>query len=177
MIRGIFAITLGVVLLFLPDKTLPMLGNFMGFFWLMSGFLSIRWGLSAGQGKFRLPVVAGVVGVLAGLTMLSRDLATRWVAQNTLFLVLGLVIFLTGLTHMIDGFQKGERKQGRSWSSFILGVFEVVLGGALAITPLEIDLTVYIAASVWALLGGFILIGDALRIRRLKEQKVRLATD
>ena len=42
LFRGLMAITLGLVLLFQPDKTRPMLGNFMGMFWLASGIISLR---------------------------------------------------------------------------------------------------------------------------------------
>jgi len=46
LIRGLLAISLGPILLFQPDKTGPILGNFMGMFWLASGIISIRWGAS-----------------------------------------------------------------------------------------------------------------------------------
>ena len=44
LVRGLLAIGLGVVLIFQPDKTRPMLVNFMGMFWLVSGIISLRWG-------------------------------------------------------------------------------------------------------------------------------------
>jgi uncharacterized membrane protein HdeD (DUF308 family) len=46
LIRGILAVSLGVMLVFQPEKTRPMLGNFMGMFWLVSGIFSLRWGAS-----------------------------------------------------------------------------------------------------------------------------------
>ena len=45
MVRGALAIFLGLALFFLPDKkSRPMLANFMGFYWLVSGVVSLRWG-------------------------------------------------------------------------------------------------------------------------------------
>lgn len=41
-VQGILAIGLGAVLLFQPDRTLPMLANFMGLYWLTSGVISLR---------------------------------------------------------------------------------------------------------------------------------------
>ena len=43
-LRAGLAITLGVALIFLPDKTRPILTNYMGIFWLMTGLMSLRWG-------------------------------------------------------------------------------------------------------------------------------------
>ncbi len=75
LIRGMFAIILGVALLFQPDKTRPLLVSFMGMFWLGSGIISLRWGVH-GERARGLSLLAGAAGVLAGLGMLSRRFAT-----------------------------------------------------------------------------------------------------
>ena len=61
-----------------------------------------------------------------------------------------------------------------SWTAFLLGVFEIVLGIMLVIEPLSLGPVVYFAASVWALLGGAILIGDAMRLRRIRQRSARI---
>ena len=73
LIRGMLAITLGVALLFWPDKARPILVNFMGMFWLVSGIVSLRWGVH-GERARGLSLLAGAAGVLAGVGMLSRRL-------------------------------------------------------------------------------------------------------
>jgi uncharacterized membrane protein HdeD (DUF308 family) len=45
LVRGLLAIALGVSLILWPDKARPMLVNFMGMFWLVSGIVSLRWGV------------------------------------------------------------------------------------------------------------------------------------
>ena len=175
LIRGMFAITLGVALLFQPDKTRPFLVSFMGMFWLMSGIVSLRWGVH-GERARGLSLLAGAAGVLAGLGMLSRLFATGFVGEDVLLSLTGLIILLTGLMHIVGGFRAGPEvsnlfSQNRkwSWTAFILGVFEIVLGVLLVIEPLGRGPLVYYVASVWALVGGVILIGNALRIRRMKQ--------
>ncbi len=171
LIRGILAISLGTALLIQPDKPRPMLGNFMGMYWLLAGVMSLRWG-AAGERARGFPVLAGIIGVLAGLGMLSRSLAPSYVAEDVFFSVLGLVIFLTGLLHIFGGFkQSAEQTRQWSWTSFFLGMFEMVLGLMLVVDPLVRDLWVYMAASIWALIGGAILISDALRLRRLSQEE------
>ena len=58
-------------------------------------------------------------------------------------------------------------------SSFILGAFEIVLGLMLIFEPMGRSLVFYLAASIWALVGGVILILDAIRIRRAAEEMVQ----
>ena len=147
-----------------------MLADFMGMFWLVSGLISLRWGVS-GQRSTGSWLVAGIIGVIAGLGMLGRGAATTSVREDVFISVLGLVIMLTGALNMFGGFRKGpDRSRQRSWSAFLLGIFEVILGIMLVIAPLERGTVVYLAASVWALVGGFILIGEAVAARRLRNQ-------
>ena len=121
-------------------------------------------------GSRGLALLAGVVGVLAGIGMLGRGLASNLIAEDVVISIVGLVIMLTGLLHMFGGF-KQDQPESRRWSltAFLLGIFEIILGVVLVISPLERGPVIYLAASVWALLGGLILIGDALRVRRMSQ--------
>ena len=172
LIRGILAVSLGAALLFQPDRALPMLGNFMGMFWLASGIISLRWG-AAGERPHRFAVLAGVIGVLAGLAMLTRGYTTNWVPEDILFSLLGLVILLTGVLHVFGGFRVGEGAH-RTWSltAFLLGAFEVVLGVMLIVEPYGRGAFFYLAVQIWALLGGLILISEAIRLRRAHQREV-----
>ena len=173
LIRGLLAISLGAILLFQPDKTRSMLGNFMGMFWLASGIVSIRWSVS-GERARRVAFLTGVIGVLAGLAMLTRGLTNAWVRQDILFSLLGVVIVLTGTLHIFGGFRVGEHAHRKwSWTSFILGAFEIVLGLMLIFEPMGRSTLFYLAASIWALVGGVILFLDAIRIRRSTEEMVQ----
>jgi uncharacterized membrane protein HdeD (DUF308 family) len=174
LVRGLLAIALGVSLILWPDKARPMLVNFMGMFWLVSGIVSLRWGVH-GERARGLSLLAGAAGVLAGLGMLSRRFTTGMVGEDVLLSVLGLILLLTGLMHMIGGFRTGavetnllSQNRRWSWTAFLLGVFGIVLGVMLVIEPMGRGPVIYFAASVWALVGGVILIGDAARNRRQK---------
>ena len=167
LVRGMLAITLGVALLIQPDKVRSFLITSMGLFWLVGGVMSIRWGLS-GKRTRGLPLLAGVVGVLAGITAISRRFLPldSLVSEILTISILGAAILLTGVMHLIGGFRTGEDASRQwSWMSFILGLFEVVLGAALIMEPLDQGLIIYFGASIWAMLGGLILIVDALRLR------------
>ena len=192
LIRGLLAVSLGVALVFQPDKARPMLVNFMGMFWLVSGIVSLRWGVR-GERARGLSLLAGAAGVLAGIGMLSRRFTQGIVGEDVLLSVMGLIILLTGVMHIFGGFRTGSvethlfsriRSRGWlrawSWTAFLLGLFEMVLGIMLVIEPLGRGPVIYFAASVWALVGGVILIGDAVRLRRQRQQaslEAEVATD
>lgn len=116
-------------------------------------------------------MIAGVIGVIAGLAMLGRPLFASWVAEEILLSLLGVIILLTGALHASGGFRK-RTTEGRewTWTSFLLGIFEIILGLNLIISPFNPDNWVYLTASIWALLGGLILIGDALYLRQLAKK-------
>ncbi|GAF69858.1 unnamed protein product [marine sediment metagenome] len=174
LFRGLFATVLGLVLLFQPEKTTPILGNFMGVFWLASGLISLRWG-SSGERARGWALLAGVIGVLAGVAMLGRTLVDNYIPQDVMISILGVVILLTGILHAFGGFQIGDNQHRKlSVTSVILGVFEIVLGTMLIIEPLGRSTFFYLAATIWALVGGFILIGDAFRLHKDAQQKSAL---
>jgi uncharacterized membrane protein HdeD (DUF308 family) len=172
--RGLFAVFLGLALIFNPDKTRPMLVNFMGMFWLASGIMSLRWGAS-GERARRFPLLAGAIGIIAGLVTLTRNVARELVSEVLVISLLGGVMILTGIIHAVGGFRTGEGAHRQwSWSSFLLGVFEIVLGVLLLVTPLEQGSPTYWVASIWAFIGAFILLGDALRIRAQRRRHAKL---
>jgi uncharacterized membrane protein HdeD (DUF308 family) len=178
LMRGMLAITLGVALIFWPDKARPILVSFMGMFWLVSGIVSLRWGVHGERAK-GLSLLAGAAGVLAGTGMLSRRFTQGMVGEDVLLSVIGLIILLTGLMHIVGGFRTGpveshlfSANRKWSWTAFLLGLFEIVLGVILVIAPMNRGPGVYFAATVWALVGGVILIGDAARQRRERQRRL-----
>ena len=172
LLRATFALSLGVALLLQTEKIRPVLANFMGIYWLLSGVLSLRWGLR-GERSRGLPLLAGVIGVLAGLAMLGRFSASSYISEEIFIFVLGAVLVLTGVMHIFGGFKTdANRRRDRHWLGVLLGVFEIVLGVLLVLVPLDQGSKAYYVASVWALLGGLILISDALAARRRHAQAV-----
>ena len=166
MFRGLFATILGLVLIIQPEKTTPILGNFMGIFWFMSGLISLRWGVS-GERARGWALLSGVIGVLTGFAMLSRRIWEEFIPHDVMLSLLGIVVLLTGILHAFGGFQVGENKHRKFFlTSIILGAFEIILGMLLIIEPLWRSTYFYLAATIWALVGGFILIGDALWLLR-----------
>lgn len=183
LLRGFFAITLGLVLIFNPEKTRVMLFNFMGLFWLTSGIILIRH-TNARFGKQtdrvlgkRTSLVLGLAGIVAGLLVISRSITRNWVREVVFFELIGAVILLTGVLHLFGEFRIGRMiKSKTTTAQKILAVFEILLGGLLIISPLEQGSIVYWIATIWALVGGGLIITDAVyqRARVHQGQKTQV---
>ena len=162
LIRGFLVVILGISLLFIPEKTKGMLFNFMGIFWLMSGIVIIRQEIH--NRGHRLVLVLGVLGVVAGIAVVTRDLTRQYLAEFWVVELLGAIILLTGIMHILGGFQiGGKAMHGRTKLSIILGFFEVILGGVFVIFQGGQSQILYTVAIIWALLGGIFLLSDAYR--------------
>ena len=172
MLRGFFAIILGLILIFNPEKTRVMLFNFMGLFWLTGGILLLRrTNVAIGDQTDRMlgrrtTLALGLVAILTGLLVISRSLTRDFVGEVVFFELLGGVILLTGVLHLFGEFRIGRVLKGeRTTAQKILAIFEIVLGMMLIISPLDQGPFVYWAATIWALVGGGLIIADALRQR------------
>jgi uncharacterized membrane protein HdeD (DUF308 family) len=130
--------------------------------------LSIRWGISGRKVK-PLSLIAGVVAVIVGVSaLLNRFRSFGYALDEVLIItILGSLLILTGLMHFIGGFRIGDREERtRTVASVLLGVFETFMGLLLILKPLERGQFIYYGAAIWALLGGFILLSDALLQRK-----------
>ena len=163
--RGGAAIIMGILLFVVPDKSSGFLFNLMGFFWLSVGLTILR----RSQDDERYPgrhtaLIAGLVAVVTGLLVVTRSFTRQWVGEDFFFLLLGTVILATGLLHMYS-----QQRLGGFWRDrqttihFLLGVFEVLLGGMLLLFPNRDQPFVYWAATAWALVYGVLAFATAVR--------------
>lgn len=161
VIRGVMAIVLGVGLALHHDRAPEALGNFMGVYWLLNGVVTFRFALTVTDRRRRIALVAGTVGIATGAVVLLANVDT-----TILLAILGVVMTLTGIVHVLGGFELAVASRRRWRPGVPLGVLEMGLGATLF---LALDLTGGIAtwlASAWAVLGGVVLVTEAIAIRR-----------
>jgi uncharacterized membrane protein HdeD (DUF308 family) len=170
-LRAGLAVVLGVALVLQPDKTRPMLVNFMGMFWLTTGLMSLRWGARNTPQRRRALFVGGL-SVLTGLLVLSRSFMRGLLDETFVIVVLAVVMILTGIIHVREGIPNvREGRRQRSRVGLLLGIFELLLGAVLLYTPLDTGPVAYWLATAWALLGGLLLFGEMLFMwRQMRRQ-------
>jgi uncharacterized membrane protein HdeD (DUF308 family) len=164
--RGIFAIALGILLL--VEKAHWNTVQYMGMFWLSIGLTSIAWARSRGRSIrwARWSLVAGILGVLAGLIALVRPIAMQFLATWVFMALIGALSIITGLAHIFGGFRtEPEDSSHWSWGSYLVGLVQVVMGAIIVIYPFGPTPAARLAGSGWCLITGVLLILDARRLR------------
>lgn len=168
--RSILALVLGMALILQPDKTRPMLVNFIGLFWLSAGLMSLRWGAS-GKPARRLSVVVAIVSIVAGAMVMARFLLINLVGVEVIVVLMSAIFIITGVVHMFEGVQTGpSHERQRSWPSALLGVFEVMIGIVLLVWREDFGPVFYAVVVLWAFISSLILMRDALRLRAARVQ-------
>lgn len=180
--RGITAVVLGAILIFNPNRSQVFLMNLMGFFWLTSGIALIRPSKNEVAYGKRTSLIMGLVGIVTGLLVVTRQVTRQWVPEIAVVELLGAAILLTGVLHMLGQFRIGgliRRKQigrRRSILSFLLGFLEIILGLLLIWSPLAYGPVAYWTATIWSLIFGGLVIGDALIQRFGKPEVTEVST-
>jgi uncharacterized membrane protein HdeD (DUF308 family) len=161
VVRGVMAITLGLALALHHNRAPAALANFMGVYWILNGMVTFRVGMAVEGTRRRVALVAGVIGVVTGAVVLLVNVETTFLLS-----ILGVVIALTGIVHLRGGFELAD-VSGRRWRPGVpLGILEVGLGTTLVLTSGAGGSLSTWLASAWAILGGVVLVSDALFIRR-----------
>ncbi len=97
--RSIFAVALGLSLIFIPERTNFLVANLIAGFWVGTGVLTIRWGIADHRSRI-LTLVTGTAAIVAGSLAYARHLLQYYVPEHSILLVLGLVSILTGVLHL-----------------------------------------------------------------------------
>jgi uncharacterized membrane protein HdeD (DUF308 family) len=110
-------------------------GQFLGIYWLFSAVLTAARALRTRWKRgSRLGLLAGKVGLAAGLQVLGRHVLEPVVSARFLLDALGVPTVLTGTLRLLEVFE-GERRTGRWWTlgGLAPGSVEIVLGAIVLV--------------------------------------------
>ncbi len=169
LIRGIVALGVGILILGWPTVGSTLFVNFLAIFWLVSGLMSLQWGLSLHQRR-GLWLVAGIVGTVVGAALLLRFAYQRYLDPAQAVRLLGALALFVGLINIFGGFRTPEMTREQSTGRVILGGFEVGLGVLLIIIDALGPVSKLLAGG-WAFVGGIVLIIQAFQMRTALKAK------
>lgn len=166
--RGLVALCLGGALL-VAGAGQSRLATFIGIYWLLGSVLTIRWVLrSRGVPGRRLGALAAGIGAVTALALLARSPIDDVVGTGVLLDLVGAGAIATGAMRLLGGFRNDQLtdEHQRKRDSMLVGALDIGLGITLILTSDATSTWVRFLAAAWGLVGGTLLLVDALRLRR-----------
>ncbi|MFV0253380.1 MAG: HdeD family acid-resistance protein [Beutenbergiaceae bacterium] len=160
MVSGAIAVLFGLLAAVWPGRTALILVVIWAIYALVDGILSLVSAFrdGAGGGMRVLLIVAGVLGVLAGIIALVNPVGSAIV----LAWVLGIWLIARGVLFIIAAFAGEEKPQ---WLLLLVGVLWIVVGILFTANPGEGVLAIALWIGLGAIAWGVILLVQGWRMR------------
>jgi uncharacterized membrane protein HdeD (DUF308 family) len=159
LLQGIAAILLGFMLLTAPAATLVTLVTFLGFYWIVSGVLSLVQMFVDRSVPWIWSFLIGITGVAAGILIVRHPLVAALTVPTVIVIVFGVEGLVMGVLELIGGFSGG------GMGSFIRGAINLLIGVLLLGAPMAAALAVPFVFAILLLVQGVALIALAFRVR------------
>lgn len=159
LLQGFAGIIIGLMLITEPGATLVALMTVLGFYWLITGVLALVQVFVDRATPWIWSLLAGLVGILAGLFVLRHPLVAALTVPTVLVIILGIQGLVIGAVQIIGGFKGG------GIGPFILGAINVLVGILLLGSPMAAALAVPLVFGVLLLIQGAGLMILAFRVR------------
>ena len=164
LFEGAMGVLFGIFFLAAGGWTIAMLVGFLGLYWLISGLISIgsifidnrKWGLKLG---------AGLLGVLAGLLILSHPIWSALLVPTALAIIVGVFGIIMGLIKIVHAFT------GAGWDEGLRGVVSLILGILLVSSPYLAPKLIPTLLGAVLFLGGLVIVFMAFRVRRGEKEQ------
>jgi uncharacterized membrane protein HdeD (DUF308 family) len=119
----------GVLLLFVPIATAAGIVTIVGVCWLVAGVISTIIALTGRESGWVWQLFGAVIGIVAGLVVLTHPLFSTLVAVEALFVILAVSILVVGGTEIIHSHSMGGA---------VLGVALVAIGLLMLVEPFHV---------------------------------------
>jgi len=158
LVQGIFSIIIGILLLTYPGATTLVIVQFIGIYWLVSGIFSLV-GIFMDRSMWGWKLFAGIIGILAGISIMQHPLWSTFMLPTVLVIFLGVDGLIIGVVGLIAAFRGG------GWAAGILGALSMLFGLLLLGSPFIAALALPWLYGILGLAGGIAAIFAAIRQR------------
>ncbi len=170
MLKGIFLLITGLVLLIFPRATLATLIFIMGIYWLIDGVSIIVNSVKERKehSAWGWGIFTGILGTIAGLVVLSRPMLTSVLTTTFLMWFLGISAMIYGFSGLITGLRlpKSTGKTSMIWG----GIFSVLFGVIIISSPYMSAITLVYAIGIIAVIGGISILIVASKMKKRIEE-------
>ncbi len=163
LFRGIILLLFGVFLITVPGLVLSSLVLFFGLYWFAHGVFSLI-GLFAKRASAHrgLLLLDAVIGILAGIFVLSHPLFTAFLIPTAIVAILAILGISMGSINLFQGIKGGGA------GITILGIINIFFGVFLLLHPALVAMFASflpITAGILGIIGGIALVVNALSVR------------
>ena len=167
-LRGVAAVLFGLIALVWPTITLLALVVLFGAYVLVDGLIALAVAAFGGRGAMGRRgwlVFEGITGIIMGV------LTFAWPDITTLVLLWFIAAWalVTGALEIVAAIRLRREIEGE-WLLGLGGALSVLFGILLAIWPATGALALVIIIGAYAIVFGVVLVGLALRLRRLQRE-------
>lgn len=161
LVRGILLIVFGLMMLSWPGRSLLVLIQVMGAYWLVGGVFDLVEGIVGRPERSRLwMILGGVLSMIAGFLVMGHPVISGLMASTFLVYFMGIAALAVGITQILAG-----REGKRSLGSLILGILTVIFGVIVLLNPLVTQAVIILVLPFWALTAGVLGIVTSLILR------------
>ncbi len=158
LIQGIAALILGAYLIMVPAKTVVVLVQFLGWYWLFSGIFSLI-SLFMNRESWGWTLFSGILGILAGSMVIGSYISGAIIVTATFILIIGIQGIIAG------GFGIYAAFKGAGWGAGIMGALSILFGFLIIANPV-ISMTVLpFVVGIFAVVGGIAAIIMAFKAK------------
>src|SRR5215217_5826164 len=158
LVEGILLALFGLLLLAAPGASLFFMVQLLGLYLFIAGIFRII-GIFINSSSWGLKLVAGVLCLIAGLTVLRHPLWSTIMAPAALVVFVGFLAMLQGAAGLVVTFQGG------GWGMGVLSVLGILFGLILVINPLIGVAALPLVLGFFMLVGGVGAVVQAFRMR------------
>ncbi|WP_276483256.1 HdeD family acid-resistance protein [Paraflavitalea pollutisoli] len=170
LLRGLFAVILGIIALLMPGVTFTTLIIFLGAYMFIDGIFSVAAAISARKSNdaWGWMLTGGILSIIIGIITFRNPFVT---GAALIYLVAFWAIAI-GLLEIIVAIRLRKVIKGEAWYIFA-GILGILFGVLLLSNPIAGAITITFIFSFYALVMGFILLSLALRLRKRHREATR----
>jgi uncharacterized membrane protein HdeD (DUF308 family) len=158
LIEGIALIIIGVLLLSYPGRTLLIIIQILGIYWIISGIFQLI-SMFMDHKAWGWKLFAGLLGIVAGIVVLGSPMWSSVIVLATMVIIMGIQGLVYGGIGLYQAFKGG------GWGQGILAAISIFFGFILLANVMISAAVLPWVLAIFAIVGGIFAIIAAFKLR------------